>query len=124
MSRPTIFSFAGIVIVVAIWGLSLAPITGELDDMPGNDKLHHALAYFVCMACWGQVFVRPLPRLKTALLLVLMGALVECVQGLTPSRAFEWLDMLANTAGVSVAWLVVTVQLAIQRRWASDHAGR
>ena len=49
-----------------------------------------------------------------------MGALIECLQGLTDYRSFEWLDMLADAVGVTLAWMVVTVQLAVQRRFAGN----
>jgi VanZ family protein len=119
MSANVFFRLASVAIVFAIWALSFLPASG-LPDVPGNDKWHHALAYFAGMFCWGQWFTRPLPRLKLAIFFIAMGALIECLQGLTSYRFFEWLDMLANAVGVALAWLVVTVQLAIRRRF-SDY---
>ncbi|MCY7388229.1 MAG: VanZ family protein [Burkholderiales bacterium] len=120
MSPTLAFRIASITILIAIWIFSFLPISG-MPNMPGNDKWHHGLAYFACMFCWGQWFMCAAPRLKLALILMLMGALIECLQGLTSYRSFEWLDMVANAAGVALAWLVVTVQLAFQRRFASDN---
>ncbi|MEP7154164.1 MAG: VanZ family protein [Betaproteobacteria bacterium] len=108
------FRIAAIGIVIAIWILSLIP-GSDVPDVPGNDKWHHALAYFSCMFCWGQLYVRPLQRLKLAIVFIAMGALIECIQYLTPTRSFELLDMLANATGVTLAWMVVTLQLALQR---------
>lgn len=116
--HTTLFRLAGIAIVIAIWILSLIPLNGA-PPVPGGDKAHHALAYFACMFCWAQVYPLPLQRLKLAIAFIVMGALVECAQGLTSYRFFEWLDMIANTAGVALAWLVVTVQLSVQRRLTS-----
>ena len=45
-----------------------------------------------------------------------MGVLIECLQGLTSYRSFEWMDMLANTIGVLCGWMMVTVQMALARR--------
>lgn len=84
--------------------------------VPGSDKLHHSLAYFACMFCWGQVYIRPLSRLKLAILFIAMGALIEYIQGLTPYRAFEWRDMAANSVGVITAWLALTIQGLAQDR--------
>ncbi len=120
-SRP-VFRTAGIGIVVAIWVLSLIPLSQS--GVPGSDKFHHAFAYFACMFCWGQALPRAATRLKLALIFTAMGALIECAQGLTSYRSFEWLDMVANATGVIIAWLVVTVQLSIQRRYRIGEAGR
>lgn len=113
----TLFRVASICVLIAIWVLSLIPAV-NVPDAPGNDKLHHALAYFTCMFCWGQLYVQPVQRIKLAIILVAMGALIECIQYFTPTRSFEFLDMLANATGVTLAWIVVTIQLAIQRRLA------
>ncbi len=107
--------------MLAIWILSFLP-GSAMPNVPGTDKLHHALAYFALMFCWGQWFIRTLPRLKLAIAFVVMGALIECVQGMTTYRSFEWLDMLADAIGVALAWIVVTVQLAVQRRFSPQAA--
>ena len=121
MSPTLFFRLASIAAVIAIWILSFLP-GYAMPDVPGSDKWHHALAYFACMFCWGQWYVAPSQRLKLAIVFILMGALIECLQGLTDYRSFEWLDMVADTVGVVLAWLFVTVQLSVQRRYAK-HAG-
>jgi VanZ family protein len=122
MLSKAAFRTAGIGIVVSIWILSLIPLSQE--GIPGTDKFHHALAYFTCMLCWGQAYTRPATRLKLALIFIGMGALIECAQGLTTYRTFEWLDMVANAVGVTIAWFTVTVQLSIQRRYGIGEAGK
>ena len=117
MNLTQFFRLAGIGTVLTIWVLSLMPV----DDLvvPGSDKLHHFIAYFTCMFVWGQVYRPPLPRIKLAIALIAMGILIECAQGgLTTYRFFEWMDMVANAVGVIAAWLVVTIQLSIMRRYA------
>jgi VanZ family protein len=116
MSRSLFFRLSSITVLIAIWILSFLPGSG-MPDVPGSDKWHHALAYFACMFCWGQWYKLPTQRLKLAIIFILMGALIECLQGLTDYRSFEWLDMLADALGVALAWFVVTVQLAIERRF-------
>lgn len=119
MSPALFFHLASIAVLIAIWILSFLPGSG-MPDVPGNDKWHHALAYFACMFLWAQCYLAPAQRLKLAIIFILMGALIECLQGLTDYRSFEWLDMLADAVGVILAWFVVTVQLAVQRRFASN----
>ena len=120
MSSAFFIRLASIAVLIAIWVLSLLP-GNDLPRLPGIDKWFHGLAYFACMFCWGQWFTRPVSRLKIAIAFIVMGALIECLQGLTSYRSFDWLDMVANAAGVVLAWLAVTVQLAFQRRFAPDH---
>ena len=120
MSSAIFIRLASIAVLIAIWVLSLLP-GNDLPRVPGIDKWFHGLAYFACMFCWGQWFTRPVSRLKLAITFIVMGALIECLQGLTSYRSFEWLDMEANAAGVALAWLAVTIQLAFQRRFAPDH---
>ncbi len=115
MTRTLFFRLTGVTVLIAIVALSLLP-GNQLPDVPGSDKWHHTLAYFVCMFCWGQAYVRPAQRLKLAIAFVAMGAVIECIQYFTPTRAFELLDIVANTLGVALAWFVVTVQLSVERR--------
>ena len=119
MTSALFFRLASIAVLIAIWILSFLPGSG-MPDVPGNDKWHHALAYFACMFLWAQCYLAPAQRLKLAIIFILMGALIECLQGLTDYRSFEWLDMLADAVGVILAWLVVSVQLAVQRRFAGN----
>jgi len=125
MSYSLFFRLASIAVLLAIWVFSFLP-GSAIPIFPGTDKWHHALAYFALMFCWGQWFIGPLPRLKLAIMFVALGAVIECLQGLTSYRSFEWLDIVADAVGVALAWTVVTVQLAVQRRFApqADSAHR
>ena len=105
-------------IVIAIWVLSLLPLSQS--GVPGSDKIHHFLAYFACMFFWGQCYPRPAQRLVLTILFILMGVLVEFAQGLTGYRYYDWQDMVANGIGVAAAWLVVAIQLSVQRRVAGE----
>lgn len=117
--RTLFFSVSGIAVLIAIWTLSLFPGL-DLPDIPGSDKWHHSLAYFACMFCWGQLFRRPLRRLQLAIAFTAMGALIESIQYLTPTRTFDFFDMWANAIGVIFGWFVVTVQLSVERRLFPD----
>ena len=115
MNRKRYFRIAGIAVLIAIWTLSLLP-GPDLPDVPGSDKLHHSLAYFACMFCWGHLYRQPAQRLQLAIAFAAMGVLIEGIQYFTPTRSFEFMDILANALGVVIAWFVVTVQLSVERR--------
>ncbi|HEX4859370.1 MAG TPA: VanZ family protein [Usitatibacteraceae bacterium] len=109
----SVFRAAAIGIVLTIWVLSLIPIN---QAVPGSDKLHHLAAYFACMWTWAQVYAENRMRLRLAGAIVLMGAMVECVQWLVPWRSFDWADMLANALGVALAYFVAAGQAILARR--------
>jgi VanZ family protein len=73
----------------------------------GGDKFGHFFAYFA-LALAGAGIV-PAERLWIVMLrCLLLGFALEVVQGLwLEARQADWRDMLANSAGVACAWLIV-----------------
>lgn len=89
------------------WGLVLAVVVLSLTPAPptvdtGWDKTNHLLGYGVLMWWFYQAFTA---RLLWALMLLLLGALLELLQGLTGFRQAEVADMVANACGVGLGWL-------------------
>ena len=75
-----------------------------LGDSGGHtDKLVHMMGYAVLMFWWAQLVIRQ--RWKLALAIMLFGALIELLQGLTPDRLPDAYDALANSGGVLLGWL-------------------
>lgn len=92
----------GSAIVVLILYLSLMPSPPQ-PPVPISDKWQHTFAYALMMS-W---FVQLTPRhWRVMVLLVLMGIGVEFVQGWSGYRYYEELDMLANSVGVFIGWLM------------------
>jgi hypothetical protein len=76
-------------------------------SMPENtDKLYHAFSYSVLMGWWLQLFTQPRMRLLLATIFICFGIGIEFLQSFHPMRHFDVWDMLANSAGVVVAWLL------------------
>ena len=94
----------GLVWVAAVFYLSLTPHPPQPVTFWQADKLGHALAYGLLMLWFCQVYRRRSSRMLLALLLVTMGIAIEYLQRETGYRAFEYVDMLANAAGVMVGW--------------------
>ena len=94
--------------VIAVIVLSLIPAPPELIEIEEGDKIEHLLAYGSLMFWFAQVYLPVRARWLVAVPLVAMGVGVEFVQGWTGWRLFSYADMLANTAGVAVGWLVAT----------------
>ncbi len=75
-----------------------------------RDKVNHLLAY----AALGWLAFRALSGIRkteshhylvTFSVVAAYGFLLECLQGLLPYRYFEWWDMVANLAGISLAYI-------------------
>lgn len=90
-------------------------------DFKHFDKVRHFIAYFVLMFWFAQLYKSKMNRYGYAIFFILMGAILEVMQGLGGVRYFEYYDMLANTAGVAAAWFITkkrctTLFLTIEKR--------
>lgn len=90
--------------------LSLAADPPQLPKFQSSDKISHLLAYGALMGWFGQLYPAFARQIISAFGFVLMGILLEFVQGWTGYRMFDVLDMLANTSGVLLGWWLT-------RRW-------
>lgn len=103
----------GVAITVAI---SLGP--PALDESRGHaDKLAHLSGYAVLMFWWAQLVTRP--RGKLAFALFLLGVVIELLQGLTPARQPDLLDVLANSGGILLGWLAAHLLPNLPQRLAA-----
>ena len=95
----------GLILIAIVWYLSLtsAPIRV---DVPQFDKVMHALAYFVQMAWYVQLYRSHKQKLLIAGLFIGMGILIEYIQSFHPMRYLDIADMLANAAGISLAYVL------------------
>ncbi len=97
--------FVAVMLLVLILYLSMT--SKPYLPTPGHsDKLYHFLAYMVLMGWWLQLFQQRISRLILALVFIAMGVGIEVMQSYHPLRYFDVWDMLANTSGVVLAWLL------------------
>ena len=99
--------FTGVALVALVVYLSLisSPIDTGL-DFPYQDKLYHAFAYFVLMAWFGQIYHTTLQRNILAVLFIMLGLGMEYLQSFDPNRMAEFADMVANTSGVLIGYIL------------------
>jgi VanZ family protein len=92
-------------IISTITFLSLMPLP-ETPDMPGNDKLHHLIAYalLVFPAAWR----RPKNRICLYLFFIAYSGAIELIQPFV-NRTGEWLDLLANITGIVMGIVSATL---------------
>ena len=84
--------------------LSLTPNPPDSGVQYG-DKIFHTLGYF-CLFYWFAQIYESASYWRPAVYLILQGIVLEVLQYFTGYRSFEFFDMLANTSGVLIAWLV------------------
>jgi len=94
-----------LVMLVVFLSLTSDPVSLDI-DLPNQDKIFHALAYFALMAWFAQIYHDKFQRNMIALVLVFMGVTLEYLQGFNPNRYFEFADMVANLTGVALGFAV------------------
>jgi VanZ family protein len=102
---------------IALLTASLLPLPIEPPGVPHWDKWGHLLAYGG-LAALGMLVCRT-GRGRWWMLgwLLLLGALIEGLQGLLPWRSMEAADLLANAAGVALGGLVALTPLRERLVW-------
>lgn len=107
----------GLMLVFGICVMSLISVPAPVRSLMLNDKLMHVAVYACLMSWFAQIFRHDLARLVFVVVFVLMGIGIEYLQGLTPSRRFEVLDMIANTCGVLLAWALAYTWMGKILEW-------
>lgn len=94
----------GLVMMVVQLSITSTPIQGP--DIPYQDKFFHALAYFTLMAWFAQIYHDKFQRNMLAVVFVFMGFAMEYLQSFDPNRFAEVGDMVANTFGVALGFIL------------------
>lgn len=71
-----------------------------------SDKIYHVVGYFGLMGWFVQIYHDRRWQLLWGLFFVAMGISLEFLQDMGGVRHFELNDMIANTTGVMIAWLL------------------
>jgi hypothetical protein len=91
--------------VAFIIAMSLIPSPAMAKYDPSQqDVLSHFTAYFIMMLWYARIYpAKYYPRL--AAIFIVLGVVVECLQGLVEIREFQAIDILFNSTGIVFAWL-------------------
>ena len=93
-----------ILVAVVVIG-SLTP-PGKQSVIWEYDKIVHGFSYAVLMGWFLQLYRRGLAHFYLAIAFVCLGIGLEVAQSFHPLRHFDYYDMLANTFGVLLAWVL------------------
>ena len=114
MVQQTVLKYRGLwlslgwLLVATVWYTCLMPRPPQIDlGIEFFDKITHFTAYAGMMAWFMQLYYRKQTRLFYAIGFILMGVVIEFLQGMGPDRMFEYADMLANSLGVLFASLII-----------------
>ncbi len=78
----------------------------------GGDKLLHFSTYAVIMVWFGLIYLPGRAYLNLGVGFIMMGIVLEFIQGVTGYRSLEYFDMIANAIGVSIGWLLAKTRLS------------
>jgi len=105
LNYRTEWLFVGWSLVTLIIFLSVTTSPPQIDiDFKYLDKLEHLLAYGILMGWFGQLYRTTKVRIGYLLGFIVMGTLLEIIQGLGGVRYFEYGDMAANSIGAAIGW--------------------
>ena len=104
LQRARLWITVAWLLVGAIVYLSLMPAPPNV-ELTDADKLAHLLAYGVVTLWFVQIYESVRSRIVIAAGLVLLGIVVEILQGYTGYRSLELADMAANATGVALGWV-------------------
>lgn len=95
----------GLLWVALVIYLSTTPSPPDTSGIQYGDKIFHNLGYFGLFYWFGQIY-RSQYYWRPALGLICMGIALEFVQYNLGYRSLEFADMVANTSGVLLGWIV------------------
>ncbi len=111
-----IFFTTALLYTVALLTVSVIKVEPAVEDVnfKNADKVFHFCAYFGLTVLWQVNLYKQKPRayfspsLKILLGVIFFGIIIEIIQGrLTTYRGFEYLDIVANSSGAVLAYIVI-----------------
>jgi VanZ family protein len=106
---PWLWLILGWLLVIGVCVGSLMPGSG-IPNIRMGDKFVHAGSYFLLMIWFAGLYARR-RHFIIAIVLVVLGFVLDALQGTLPSRSFDMWDVAANTAGIAVGWAVSALLL-------------
>ena len=107
----------GFLLIGFVCFMSVVSIPPPVKQFLLNDKLMHIGVYGCLMGWFSQIFRHDLTRLGLGIAFVAFGVGMEYVQSTVPARQFEFLDMIANTCGVLLAWALSYTWMGSILQW-------
>lgn len=97
--------------VLIVISMSLHPNPPDTRAVFMGDKLLHGLTYIFLMIWFCQLYKSSSYK-YVGLYLLLLGVLIEIAQWGTGYRFFELADVVANSSGILIGWMLVKIWFA------------
>ena len=107
LKYKSLWLIIGFAMVAFVVYSSLTSSPPEITSFKISDKLMHVTGYFGLMGWFLQIYQQKNMQIILAVIFISMGVSLEFLQDLGGVRFFEFNDMLANSAGVLLAWSLV-----------------
>ena len=118
---PKLWLGLGWLLVIAVFVGSLLPLPAYPIEALASDKLVHFCSYLILTIWFGGLYGKPRNYVAIAAIMIAFGAALDLLQGLSSTRQFDMLDILANTAGAFVGfvalWLLLGGWCRAVERW-------
>lgn len=99
-------------IILSIIVLSLIPNPEKVTPFSASDKILHTLAYAAAMFWFGLCFRRG--RLFIiGIILIILGIIIEIIQGQTGYRTMSFYDVVANVTGIAIGLMLSFSRLSL-----------
>ncbi len=85
---------------------------GNFEKIEHNDKIIHFIMYFILVGWFVQLYQKPATRTLILTSAIILGMIIEYLQGMTPYRSFDLLDEIANSLGACCAYLLARTSFA------------
>lgn len=108
--RP-IWLAGGWLIILLITYLSLTHSPPAPLRFEHADKLEHMAAYTLLMGWFCQLYFARKQRIWLAFAFIAFGGIIELLQGWSGYRTADWLDLLSDSLGVGLGWLLSITSL-------------
>ncbi|MFH0845765.1 MAG: VanZ family protein, partial [Pseudomonadota bacterium] len=103
----------GWILVAIVICLLLIPVSQvDLPEIRGMDQVAHLTLYGIMMFWFGLIYLPDREYKKLGACLILLGILIEFIQGFTSYRSMQLMDMFSNTIGVSLGFLLARTRLS------------
>ena len=104
--------FMGYIQIGLVIFLSLMPSPTDVPDMIGLDKLTHFSVYAFVMFWFGLCLMPGRTFNRIGYTIVLMGVLLELIQGKIDYRSMSYFDRISNALGVLLGWLLARTRIS------------
>ncbi|MGV9008015.1 MAG: VanZ family protein [Brevundimonas sp.] len=101
----TFLRLSATAVIAALLSLMLGPVLPIEQTAMVSDKLAHAVAFFLIAVCL-DILIWRRTRLVPCLLALVIGGLVELIQGAI-GRDASWGDFLADFIGIALAFVIL-----------------